>query len=957
MTLETDLQAAVSKTQAASQKLHDIVNGSASSTVTTESGPVKTLAKTMADADAALTANIATLTTMRDEAVASATAAQTAESKAEDWADKPSGQEVEAGKYSARHWAQQAASSALQTKVQDADGDTGIETERAANDNRLRFKTGGADRMLVDTNGRVGIGETVAPEALLHLKGTAGHEPELFIEGDQSQSINPRLTFGEGGPQTGFTFLYDALGNQLQLTSQVNGASQGTHLKVNRDNGAIRLLQDTMFGYDHDAENAHVHVKTDVDDSGQTPHETKALLKLHNSREVAGAKAVLSFYQVSGEAVTIGSERQQGDSIDMVMGIRTSATGYKETMRIKPNGHIGVGTNTPLDRLHLENGALTIMQNWGADSVNSGIIKFGENGNRSFALQYNGAGSHPHNHLKFVASSTALDNAFDTDILVMNGKGEIGLGTTAMNERLTIDGVISVKEQTDKPNSTTDFGKVYAKTDGKLYYLDAAGIEYPLLTGGAVAIGTPETNMPSQSLIIKGSDGRLYARGYERICGAGGVTEGSYIREFIPVWLPTDFGPVDQVWCGWDYVIVSSQTQNKIATFGNPAEGVLGTGNTNWFQGVNVIDLPVRAVECVTNEYNNHTGERGFIVRLENNDCYAYGWNGEQCLDDTGTQTNNAILTGYKLGQKYLHIGGSTSVNGMVFGVDASDYKTYVWGYNLRGAAGISHGGSIPYNNLIGARRPVSVVPGSASEYVVKAIASYQNSGTSHFCLAGLLTNTGKLYTCGQNNDSNYFAGYPNSSNNNGQEQSVPKLLATDVVDFSIKLWVGGWLKKSNGLIQTWGRNFSGWRGNGLNNSVGGGLENWHGSFFVGKNTKVGWAQSYIYDDGGSMALFALDLDTGILYSAGAHNNHANGQCDNINQFTPSVLPINTGGIKVIDFNFKGCGDGRHESSAPLLIMENGQVWTTGYNHYHMVYSPASTGDNIMHWVANNLNA
>ena len=77
MTLQTDLQAAVDKATLASDKLDNIVNGDSVSTVTTDNGEVKTMAKVVADNEATLSASIADVTTKRDEAAASATAAQT----------------------------------------------------------------------------------------------------------------------------------------------------------------------------------------------------------------------------------------------------------------------------------------------------------------------------------------------------------------------------------------------------------------------------------------------------------------------------------------------------------------------------------------------------------------------------------------------------------------------------------------------------------------------------------------------------------------------------------------------------------------------------------------------------------------------------------------------------------------------------------------------------------------
>jgi hypothetical protein len=75
MTLQTDLQAAVSKATAAAQKLHDVAHGDAVSTVATENGPVKTVAKTIADNEAEIAASRAELDQKVADAAASAAAA------------------------------------------------------------------------------------------------------------------------------------------------------------------------------------------------------------------------------------------------------------------------------------------------------------------------------------------------------------------------------------------------------------------------------------------------------------------------------------------------------------------------------------------------------------------------------------------------------------------------------------------------------------------------------------------------------------------------------------------------------------------------------------------------------------------------------------------------------------------------------------------------------------------
>ncbi len=83
MTMQTDLQAAVDKATAASAKLHDVVHGDAVSTVTTESGPVKTVAKAVADIEADIDASRIELDQKVTDAAASATASETARTASE----------------------------------------------------------------------------------------------------------------------------------------------------------------------------------------------------------------------------------------------------------------------------------------------------------------------------------------------------------------------------------------------------------------------------------------------------------------------------------------------------------------------------------------------------------------------------------------------------------------------------------------------------------------------------------------------------------------------------------------------------------------------------------------------------------------------------------------------------------------------------------------------------------
>jgi hypothetical protein len=64
----------------------------------------------------------------------------------------------------------------------------------------------------------------------------------------------------------------------------------------------------------------------------------------------------------------------------------------------------------------------------------------------------------------------------------------IGIGTTSPNEKLTVSGAISLAHM-DEPSETSSYGKLYVKSDGKLYYQDEGGTIYDLLATEEAGVG------------------------------------------------------------------------------------------------------------------------------------------------------------------------------------------------------------------------------------------------------------------------------------------------------------------------------------------------------------------------------------------------------------------------------------------------------------------------------------
>ena len=92
-------------------------------------------------------------------------------------------------------------------------------------------------------------------------------------------------------------------------------------------------------------------------------------------------------------------------------------------------------------------------------------------------------GSGSGNYLSKWSDADTLANS-----VIYQSGSNIGVGTTNANEKLTIGGVISLAESTE-PSTTTDYGKLYVTTSGKLYFKDENGSLYDLTSPGVAGSG------------------------------------------------------------------------------------------------------------------------------------------------------------------------------------------------------------------------------------------------------------------------------------------------------------------------------------------------------------------------------------------------------------------------------------------------------------------------------------
>ncbi len=366
---------------------------------------------------------------------------------------------------------------------------------------RLAIEGGSDTADIKIINSNLGIGGT--PDKTFHIKTTAINTAFARIESTANNSY-PTLSLKN-----------DA--REYQLTA--HGGVSDSFVIYDGTVGANRFLIDTSGNVGIGGVTSP-SAKLEISDfvSGEF-----GALRLSNTNTGVGDNVALEF-----KAAGLGSPAQivgiapGGLDVDLAF-LTVDSNTRAEVMRITGNGNVGIGTSGVVidQQLHVKGDAIRLEESVGSRHLD--IIPAVSGSSHRFTSDSTGSGYQFENNVGTLVSFTSTLSQFNQDVKIasanlqlnsgqyvqwggshyriegsngnwlkfwtantermrIDSSGNVGISTTSpsANADLTLGGGELCMAETTTPTADANFGKIYCKSDNKLYFQDGAGTEHEI---------------------------------------------------------------------------------------------------------------------------------------------------------------------------------------------------------------------------------------------------------------------------------------------------------------------------------------------------------------------------------------------------------------------------------------------------------------------------------------------
>ena len=282
-----------------------------------------------------------------------------------------------------------------------------------------------ATRMVINPSGNVGIGVN-SPSSKLHVNSGAENTVALFESADARSRIVLKDNSGEGQ--------LNALGDNITFATS-SSATERMRITSNGNVGIGTTSPNAALqingGTSNNSNRSNVALFTGNNAGGLVD----ALGLINGATATFGNAVALNFHNASSYSPT-GAIRvyqvSSGTITDASMRFYTYQGGLTEKMRITPAGNIGIGTDSPVNKLNV-NGDIGYIGVIGQGSI------YGNTGNSSYANMQLYNPSTGYSTFNNQSYGYYFQTAGSTKVTILNN-GDVGIGTTSPNYKLEVNG-------------------------------------------------------------------------------------------------------------------------------------------------------------------------------------------------------------------------------------------------------------------------------------------------------------------------------------------------------------------------------------------------------------------------------------------------------------------------------------------------------------------------------------
>ncbi len=416
------------------------------------------------------------------------------------------------------------------SSIVDADGDTKIQAEEGSDEDKIRFDTAGSERMIIDNNGKVGIG-TSNPDANLDIAGNVKIDSSIgrigvgmHLGGGTDGGATPAYVNGGNDPNYRIHVIGDATNGAAFATETYANASGGSKFRfvkgrgtpgspsaVNANDEVGRIEFYAHTGSDTMKLSAMIACFADADGDGKLSFRSthngadNEAFYLHDNRVYFTDQVRIGnvIAPTTNGGTNIGGagarfEQIHGNNFLAYQSVKIDDTfiygqdGYGVTFGIDYVAH----TDTPgNDAQSSHMSALTYASSnpatrnvafnmiktgshtaglgtYGTGNSNEKVVLFGQYNTTAFEFR-NNVGVEP-----LLIQSGSL-------LMTLSAAGDLGIGTSAPMAKLDVAGKMAISSESNTPAQPADGkGYLYSKSDGKLYWRSHDISETDLTSGG-----------------------------------------------------------------------------------------------------------------------------------------------------------------------------------------------------------------------------------------------------------------------------------------------------------------------------------------------------------------------------------------------------------------------------------------------------------------------------------------